>query len=100
MCDRAYVIHAARNHVQCAPQTSTTVKLNYDRCVMNRYGQCNLSMFGDPSDESNLTGIGWIACDGCESWYHSVCVGFHQDSFKKDRFFCNCQSLDPASDFV
>ena len=34
--DRAYVIHAARNHVQCAPQTSTTVKLNCDRCVMNR----------------------------------------------------------------
>lgn len=53
--------HTAKNRLQYTPQTDTIVKVSYDRCVMNRYGQCSLSMFGDPSDEASLTGIAWIA---------------------------------------
>ena len=72
-------------HTHAAHSEPPTVK--YDRCLMSRHGQCNFSGSTEPTD-----GIDWIACDRCDGWFHSVCVGFSAE-FARDRaFLCMCSS--------
>ena len=32
--------------------------------------------------------IDWIACDGCNEWYHADCLGIKLEPYKHLDFFC------------
>ena len=81
---------------QAMPASAKSV--SYNRCIMNRYNQCALSLDGDPNDPTSTEGIEWLACDSCGSWYHSVCVGFCQQYCDTQPFHCMCNAAPNEHD--
>ena len=83
-------VHAAASFQ--SESMSTSPKVSYDRCIMNRYHQCMLTLCGDPNDETSEEGIAWVTCDQCKSWYHTVCVGFSEQFCMDQPFTCTCSN--------
>ncbi|XP_035285339.1 uncharacterized protein LOC118233646 isoform X2 [Anguilla anguilla] len=44
----------------------------------------------EPPGEDGMV-VSWVACKSCERWFHSKCVGWHEEEEEQDKkFLCFC----------
>lgn len=43
----------------------------------------------DPPEDDDMV-VSWVICEACERWFHSSCIGWHEEEEEEDgQFFCD-----------